>query len=174
MTRSSLCLSRPLLNWIDAYRWLESEGIRKAIPPSDLHMTLATVRDEVDWSGLVPDDRELVVPAGQKSVQIFAYTIKGLTFGHPEVSRRHAELLSMFPTMDHPTLRPHVSLYKGGRMPGSCYPGELVFGPERAEEFDLSRAHGIQHASVSDCIAGIEHVEKRRAGGRRDHRVRGR
>ncbi len=32
--------------------------------------------------------------------------------------------------MDHPLLRPHVSLYKGGRMPDPSIPyeGELVFG----------------------------------------------
>lgn len=118
-------------------------------------MTLATVRTPVDWSGLEKRDDELVIPAGLKTVQIFAYTIKGLTFGHPAVKARHEELLAMFPEMDHPILRPHVSLYKGGRMPHAPYEGELVFGPERAEEFDLDRAHGLKHVKVADVLASL-------------------
>lgn len=170
MTRSSLCLQRPLLNWTPVLRFLADQGVRKTIPHDQLHLTLATVRDEVDWTGLEPESDELVIPAGAKSVQIFAYTIKALTFGHPRISARHEALKALFPTMDHPVLRPHVSLYKGGRMPHACYEGELVFGPERAEPFDLSRAHGIQHASIDDQLSGVVHEPRARNGGRHGDR----
>jgi hypothetical protein len=149
----SLCLTRPLLNIRPVFEYLEAIGVRKAIPPEHLHMTVATVRTPVDWSGLRTREDVLVVPAGLKTIQIFAYTIKGLTFGHPEVKARHEELLAMYPGMDHPILRPHVSLYKGGRMPHTPYKGELVFGPERAEEFDIGRAHGLKHVKVSDFLS---------------------
>jgi hypothetical protein len=148
----SLCLTRPLANVVDVYAWLDSIGVKKAIPPEHLHMTVATVRTPVDWSGLVVRDDVLTIPAGLKSIQIFAYTIKAMTFGHPQVKARHEEVLAMFPDMDHPILRPHVSLYKGGRMPHACYEGPLVFGPERAEEFNLDRAHGLKHVRIRDVL----------------------
>jgi hypothetical protein len=151
----SLCLTRPLLNIGPVFEWLDSVGVRKAIPPDQLHMTLATVRTPVDWTGLVPKDDVLTIPAGLKTVQIFAYTIKALTFGHPDVKARHEELVSMYPEMDHHLLRPHVSLYKGGRMPRTCYEGELVFGPERAEEFDLDRVHGLKHVKVAEVLSTL-------------------
>ena len=154
----SLCLTRSLLSIRPVFEYLEAVGVKKAIPPEHLHMTLATVRTPVDWSGLRTRDDILVVPAGLKTIQIFAYTIKGLTFGHPEVKARHEELLAMYPGMDHPILRPHVSLYKGGRMPHAPYEGELVFGAERAEEFDLGRAHGLKHVKVSDFLASNDRM----------------
>ena len=124
------------------------------MPADQLHMTLATVREPVDWSGLRPETDELVVPPGLKTVQIFAWTIKALTFGHPTINRRHEELLALFPAMDHPILRPHFSLYKGGRMPDPSIPyeGELVFGPERIEPFDAEGGIGIKHVKVADIL----------------------
>lgn len=152
-THAPLWIHRRLLNWRDVYRWAPDAGIRKMMPPEQLHMTLATVRAEVEWGDLRLRDDELVIPAGPKAVQIFAYTIKALTFGHPAISERHQELLSLFPQMDHPILRPHVSLYKGGRMPRAPYEGELVFGPEIAGIFDASNSQGIKHVKVEDLLA---------------------
>jgi hypothetical protein len=165
--RSSLCLTRPLIRQDELLRWLADQGVRKIIPTGQLHLTLATVREEVDWAGLETRDDELVVPAGQKTIQIFAYTIKAITFGHPAIRERHEKLKLLFPTMDHPVLRPHVSLFKGGRMPADPFPGELVFGPERAEPFDLSRAHGIPHVRIEDAIAGRTPAPVERQGWKR-------
>jgi hypothetical protein len=149
---SPVWIHRPLLNVTNVYRWGVLAGVQKMMPADSLHLTLATVRDPVRWKGLPLLDDELVVPAGAKPVRIFAYTIKALTFGHPEIGRRHDELLALFPSMDHPVLRPHVSLYKGGRMPRLEYDGELVFGPERAEEFDARNAMGVKHVRISDHV----------------------
>lgn len=170
--RSSLCLTRPLIRQEELLRWLADQGVRKIIPPDQLHLTLATVREEVDWAGLRTRDDELIVPAGLKTIQIFAYTIKAVTFGHPAIRERHEELKLLFPTMEHPVLRPHVSLFKGGRMPSEPFPGELVFGPERAEPFDLSRAHGIQHVSIEDALAGRKPEPVERQGWKRGGRDR--
>ena len=153
MTTEPLWISRPLLNWRDVYRWGLEAGIRKMMPPEQLHLTLATVRTPVSWDGLDLETMDLVVPAGHKPVQIFAWTIKALTFGHPAVTARHELLLGRFPDMDHPALRPHVSLYKGGRMPSIGYEGALVFGPERAAVFDAANAQGIKHVKVADLLA---------------------
>jgi len=155
MTKAPLWIARPLVSLRPVLEWCAEAGIRKIIPPEHLHLTLATVREPVEWGDLRLQDDRLVIPAGFKTCQIFAYTIKALTFGHPAVKARHEELLGMFPQMDHPLLRPHVSLYKGGRMPRTGYEGELVFGPERAEEFDASRAMGIKHVKVEDALAAL-------------------
>lgn len=125
-------------------------GIRKMIPFDQQHFTQATIRQPVAWEDLELDPNELVIPAGPKATQIFAYTIKALVFDHPMIRRRHEHLLHLFPQMDHPTMRPHLSLYKGGRMPRVVFEGELVFGPEIADKFDANNALGIKHVKVGD------------------------
>lgn len=151
-TEEPVWVYRPLESVRNVYEWGVTAGIPKMMPPSSLHMTLATVRVPVRWGDLKLRDDTLVIPAGFKTVQIFAYTIKALTFGHPAIKERHEELLAMFPEMDHPLLRPHVSLYKGGRMPKIGYEGELVFGPERVMAFDASNAMGIKHVKLVDAL----------------------
>ena len=120
------------------------------MPPGELHLTLATVRTPVDWSELELCSEPLVVPAGLKTVQIFGYTVKALSFGHPDIKARHDELVNLFPEIDHKILRPHVSLFRGGRMPRMEYTGELVFGPEIAAEFDEVKGRNIKHVKIDD------------------------
>ncbi len=73
--KSPVWISRPLVNTGDVFEWLHRVGVRKVMPANQLHMTLATVREPVDWSDLAPQTDELVVPAGLKTIQIFAWTI---------------------------------------------------------------------------------------------------
>ena len=155
MKVAPLWISRPLLNWQDVYRWGLEAGIHKMMPPAQLHLTLATVREPVEWRDLDPETEDLAVPPGHKPVQIFAWTIKALTFADPAITARHEVLLRRFPAMDHPTLRPHVSLYKGGRMPSLGYEGTLVFGPERLAEFDAANAQGIKHVRIADFVSPV-------------------
>lgn len=153
MTKAPLWIARPLLTVRPVLEWLSGEGIKKVIPPEQLHLTLATVRTPVEWGDLDLRTDELVIPEGFKTAQIFAYTLKALTFGHPDIKSRHDQLLARFPEMDHPLLRPHVTLYKGGRMPRGGYEGPLVFGPERAEVFDATNTMGIKHVKIADMLA---------------------
>jgi hypothetical protein len=120
------------------------------MPPEQLHLTLATVREPVEWADedLALDTGELTVPAGLKPVQIFGYMVKALAFSDLRVERRHEILLARFPQMDHPMLRPHVTLFRGGKMPKAAYHGELVFGPEVAEVFNEANARGIKHVRI--------------------------
>lgn len=152
--KSPVWIRRPLLNVTEVYEWAHGAGVKKAIPPAQLHLTLATVRTDVEWQELALNNDKLVIASGPKPVQIFAWTIKALTFSHPDISKRHAELLEIFPEMDHPEYRPHVSLYKGGRMPKSEYDGQLVFGPEEASEFNPDNTKGIKHVKISDFLQG--------------------
>jgi hypothetical protein len=121
------------------------------VPPAQLHVTLATVRQPVQWDDLELHSDTLVVPAGPKVVQIFGYTLKGLAFEHSGLVSRHAELLQRFPLMDHPRIRPHVTLFRGGKMPSTSFDGELVFGPEVASEFNEGTARNIKHVKLGDC-----------------------
>ena len=146
----SLWLRRPLLNWADIYAWGLDAGIRKMMPPEQLHVTLATVRHAVDWTedDLELASDELVVPAGPKNVQIFGYTLKAIAFSDARIVRRHEQLLARFPQMDHPLLRPHVTLFRGGKLPKRPYDGELVFGPELADVFDEVAGRNIKHVRI--------------------------
>lgn len=151
--KSAFWLSRPLLNWEEVYKWASTAKIKKLMPPTELHMTLATVRNPVAWDNLDLQDDVIEVPAGFKKVEIFAFTIKALIFKNDAIMKRHKELSVMYPEMDHREhFRPHVSLYKGGQMPKADYEGTLVFGPERIQEFDAEGFTGIKHIKVSDYI----------------------
>lgn len=143
-----LWLHRPLLNWRDVYAWGLDEGVRKMTPPEQLHVTLTTVRQPVEWTDLELETDGLIIPVGPKPVQIFGYTVKAVAFADLRIERRHEELLARFPQMDHPLLRPHVTLFRGGKMPKGSYHGELVFGPEIAEVFDEAGARNIKHVRI--------------------------
>lgn len=154
MTARPLWIYRNLLNWLDLYYWADHIGAVKMLPPEQLHMTLCTVRQPVEWGDLRLRDDEVTVEAGSKPLQIFGYVAKGVAFGHPEIKARHEELAQMFPQMDHPTLlRPHVTLFRGGRMTKERYEGELRFGPEQAEEFRMENIRSIKHLKVKDVLA---------------------
>ncbi|HEY7811151.1 MAG TPA: hypothetical protein VIA98_12305 [Allosphingosinicella sp.] len=145
-----LWLHRRLLNWRDVYAWGIEHGVRKMMPPEQLHVTLATVRVPVEWADedFALELGELTVPAGPKPVQIFGYTLKALAFSDLRIERRHEVLLARFPQMDHPMLRPHVTVFRGGKMPKASYHGELVFGPEIAEVFSEANGRNIKHVRI--------------------------
>lgn len=149
---SPLWIRRKLINWQEIYKWLVDAGVKKAIPPEQLHLTLATVRNEVDWTNLELDTSNMIIEPGNKPTQIFAWTIKALTFQDESLERRHKELLDIFPDMDHPNYRSHISLYKGGRMPTMEYTGRLLLGPEEASEFNPDNSMGIKHLKVRDTL----------------------
>ena len=148
----SAWISRPLLNPEDLVPWLGEAGIRKTMPAEHLHLTLATVRTAVEWRGVELIDDIVEIGPGEKPVEIFAWTIKALVFDDARITARHAQLLRLLPAMDHPRLRQHLSLYKGGRMPTTPYAGRLVFGPERIAEFNPANTVGIKHVKIADLI----------------------
>ena len=149
----TLWLYRPLLNWLDIYQWGADQGLKKLIPPDELHMTLATCRTPVDWRLLELDPEGLTISAGYKLVQIFGFMAKGIAFGNDRVSGRHRALSLIYPSMDHPDiLRPHVTIMRGGKMPKGSYDGELVFGPEIAQEFNDEAARNVKHAKIADVL----------------------
>ena len=149
---NSLWLYRPLLNWQDIYAWAHSVGVKKIMPRETLHTTILTVHTPCELDDLDLLDNEIHVPAGLKTIQLFGWTVKALTFGHPEIKERHDELSILFPKNEHPILRPHVSLFRGGKMISECYEGALIFGPEIAKEFNGMKGRRIKHVEVSDFI----------------------
>jgi hypothetical protein len=153
----TLWLHRRLLNWRDLYEWAVVQGIKKMLPPEELHLTLATCRMPVDWEGLALRADQLIIPEGHKTVQIFGYVAKAIAFGHPDIKERHEELAGLFPTMDHAQmLRPHVTLMRGGKMPKGVYEGRLVFGPEVAQEFNETAIREIKHRKVLEVLGELD------------------
>lgn len=149
----TLWLYRPLLNTDDVVEWAISAGIRKLYPLDELHMTLATVRVPVLWDQLVLSEDDLTIPFGEKPVQIIGFTCKAICFASEAVHERHRELAEQFPVMDHATgIRPHVTLYRGGKMPKVPYVGPLHFGPERATEFSEEMARSKKHIDLRDRV----------------------
>jgi len=149
----TLWLRRPLLNAREIYEWALETGISKMMPAEELHLTLATCREPVDWSGLVLEEDTLEISEGPKPIQIFGFMSKAIAFSHERVSQRHETLAQQFPTMDHAQrTRPHVTLMRGGKMPRETYNGKLVFGPEIASEFNPVSIREIKHVKVKNYI----------------------
>ncbi len=147
---SPFWLHRPLLNTTDIYHWAVEAGVKKMMSPDQLHITLCTVRHPCRWEGLELRDDTIEIDAGHKLVQIFGFTAKGIAFGSSALKERRTELVDIFPRMDHPKLfRPHVTLYRGGKMPHAPYEGKLVFGPEVAGEFRESAIKEIKHHKIN-------------------------
>lgn len=149
----TLWLRRPLLNTREIYEWALETGISKMMPAEELHLTLATCREPVDWDSLVLEEDTLEISEGPKPIQIFGFMAKAIAFSHERVSQRHAALAQQFPSMDHAQrTRPHVTLMRGGKMPRESYNGRLIFGPEIASEFNPTSIREIKHVKVKDYI----------------------
>lgn len=145
-------LYRPVLNADDILLWAGANRVKKIMPLEELHTTIAVVREPVEWPVDLKTNEITITGA---SMQIFGYTVKALAFECPELVERRAELAERFPQMDHVTnMRPHVSLYRGGRMIQTDYTGDIILGPEQIVEFVEEQGRNIKHVSVATLMNG--------------------
>lgn len=147
--KSPFWMFRPLLNPDDVYQWLISQKVKKAIPPDQLHLTLTTVRESADWSGIETHNDTIEVHQAEMPVQIFGWSMKAIAFEDQRIVDRIREMSVRFPSMDHARLaRPHLSTHRGGILPKEPYTGKLVFGPEQIMEFNERSARDIVHIKL--------------------------
>ncbi len=132
-------LHRQLLNWHDVYRWGIDAGIEHMMHPEQLHATLATARQRVDWSLLAPLAQDtIVIPAGYKPMRDLGSS-HCIEFDYQPFADRHFQIASTM-SIDFPNeYIPHVSVSSADTKtwvaPSSAYEGELVFGPEVSVPF---------------------------------------
>lgn len=147
-----LWLYRPVLNTDDLIQWVYDNGAKKIIIPEQLHATIAVVRDPCAW----PDDLQTDTLNYQCGghMEIFGFTVKALAFDAAELRVRHRDMVERYPTMDHSGhFRPHVSLFRGGKMFKNPYEGSIILGPEQAKEYSEEKGRNIEHIKVATLMS---------------------
>lgn len=143
----TLYVSRQLLNADEFLRWARGQGFNA--PVSDLHVTVARSRTEIDWmtAGQAMQFSEtgnVIVPPGGPRVVEAMGPEKGaaiaLKFASAELEWRHEQIRAAGASHDYVDYQPHVTItYDPGEIDLTKvdpFQGKLVFGPERFREID--------------------------------------
>lgn len=136
----TLYVNRKLINSNEFLEWAESQGFKDHLEPSELHVTIAFSRKEVDWNKFTPDDSTITIkspyyntmPLGDKGAIVVKF--KSYTLSH-----RWKEFIDGGCSWDYPEYQPHVTICYNSNNNVDLneiipYNGALVFGPEIFEK----------------------------------------
>lgn len=138
--RRSLYVSRPLINGQALRAWARAAGFTQALPPEDMHVTIAFSRQAMDWSAVPPDTRPVAIELGHDGPQRVKQLGKAivLRFEAPALAARWRAFRAAGASWDHADYQPHVTItYRAPARPPTRiediepYHGPLRFGPER-------------------------------------------
>jgi len=153
----TLYVNRPLLNAGDLIKWVHANGIKKTLPPEDIHVTVAFSKEPVEWADIGTGEAKVVVPGnGGRLVELLGD--KGavvLRFESARLTRRWEDIREVGASWDWPGYKPHVTItYDPGDVDLSKvepYAGPLEFGPERFAEVDPDAADKAKAALIGDA-----------------------
>ena len=132
----TLYVRRDVLNAKDIIRWAKAQGFAETLKASDLHVTIAFSRNQVDWFkvGTSWSDRLEVSAGGPRQMEEFGEA-NVLLFSSSDLKWRHEEIKDAGASWDHPEYQPHITISYGD-MPDSVepYQGPIILGPEIFEE----------------------------------------
>lgn len=141
--KRTLYVSRPLLQPDALIRWAQRHRLPTTLKPSDMHVTVAYSKTEVDWDRLTESySDQIEVTGGPRFLKKFGLAIV-LRFTSSLLIWRHQEFRDLGASWDHPEYLPHVTL--GYLEEDQAAPdlemvppflGPLVFGQERFAEVD--------------------------------------
>lgn len=138
----TLYLKRPLENADEFISWAKSQGFETTIPASDLHVTIAFSKSQLEWPE-PRDDRLTVVSKKDRIVQALGDGgAVVLRFDNSTLQARWKELVDSGASWDFPEYKPHVTIsWDAGDVDLSNvvpYEGPLIFGPEIMKPIDES------------------------------------
>ena len=138
LINSTLYVRRNVENAADIIKWAKGNGFEKAVPPAEMHVTIAYSKTKIDWPE--PDDDSLIVktqsgrsvePLGDEGAIV-------LKFRSSSLQRRWQELIDKGASWDYEEYNPHVTItYEGGEVDLekiAAYDGLIELGPEVFEE----------------------------------------
>ena len=151
-TVRTLYVSRRVLNFEDIIRWAKSQGFKRIMPPSDLHVTLVYSKTPVDWSTIPDSTGPVRIPGGafarDRKIEQFDGGAVVLRFESKELSDRWAELRALGAESSYPTYKPHVTItYEPGDIDLTKvqpYLGDLEFSYEIFEEVNDGWSDGLE------------------------------
>lgn len=137
----TLYVHRPLLNAKELLKWAESQGFEKILDPSDMHVTIAFSKDEVNWNQFKPRESKITIKLNSSTTKQLGEDAIVVAFDSDLLQKRWKEFRDGGCSWDWPSYQPHVSItYHGSNLNlknVKPYTGTLVFGPEIFKEVDL-------------------------------------
>lgn len=143
-TPRTMYVSRKVLNPQEVLGHYRREGLENLLPAKDLHVTLFTSVNEVDWMAIPQDwasreDGKLRVPAGGPRVNEILGSFVVLEFASDELRWRNQQFMDAGAISRWSEFKPHVSVASGvggetDVLAMKPYTGRLVLGPEIFEE----------------------------------------
>lgn len=134
----TLYVHRKVENASEILAWARGQGFTNTLAASDLHVTIASSREPVDWFDVgTAEDKVLVPRGGPRQMERFGDATV-LLFSDWSIRWRHESLREAGASWDHPEYQPHLTIsYDAGDVDLSQvepYQGKIVFGPELFEE----------------------------------------
>lgn len=147
----TLYVDRQLLNPIKLREWAKEQLGCECLKASDMHVTVAFSKEEVDWNKITPRDKEIHVevekaypePLGDKGAVV-------LKFKSDVLEKRWQHFRDKGASWDYEGYQPHVTItysYEGDKAKlknVKPFSGRFRFGPERHKEVDLDWTEKIE------------------------------
>ncbi len=135
LAEKPLYVRRNVTNADEIIAWAKGAGFPKAVPPEEMHVTIAHSYDALDWSAAGDHFDTMINEGGARSIQRLGD--KGavvLMIEDKELSDRWQAFKDAGASWDYPGYQPHVTItYQGHDVDLSGiepYDGPIIFGPE--------------------------------------------
>ena len=150
----TLYVNRPLLNAGNLAAWARECGIKKLLPPGDMHVTVAFSKTPLAWADAGTGVSKVVAKGGARSVERLGNEgAVVLRFECPQLERDWRRILDAGASWDHPGYKPHVTFTMGDLDVDldklEPYDGPLEFGPEEWDEIGTRPADWAAKAKAS-------------------------
>jgi len=135
----SLYIHRKVLNGKEIIRWAKAQGFTTTLPSSDMHVTVAFSRAQVDWMevGESWQDKVDIAPGGARIMEKFG-DARVLLFSSDDLKWRHERIKDAGASWDHPEYQPHLTISYDRDSPDlegvEPYQGPIILGPEIFQE----------------------------------------
>lgn len=144
----TLYVHRKLNNGVEFRNWALKAGFPSVLAAEDFHVTIAFSKKEVDWDKLELANNNFTTWGGIREIKpLGSEGAVVLAFECEYLKSRWQYFIDQGASFDFPTYTPHVSITYSG--PGELdftkvkpFDGQLSFGPEEAQEVDLSWTKG--------------------------------
>ncbi len=150
----TLYVNRPLLNAGNLAAWARECGIKKLLPPGDMHVTVAFSKTPLAWADAGTGVSKVVAKGGARSVERLGNEgAVVLRFECPQLERDWRRICEAGASWDHPGYKPHVTFTMGDLDADlekiEPYDGPLEFGPEEWDEIGNRPADWAAKAKAS-------------------------
>lgn len=146
--KKMLYVFRPLLNGEELIKWAKSNGFKTTIKPEEMHVTIAYSREKVEWEQFTPQNKNITINGGKRSLKRFDGGATVLLFESNILKDRWNEFKKGGASWDYPDYHSHVTLsYKADNLDVNSiepYQGTLKFGPEEFKDLDLDYKETIE------------------------------